>query len=51
MHVLNEQISERLNVNEGSPNLKVVKNGDFLSVPKVCLDQSLKFYFFFGAEI
>lgn len=43
--VLNEQITERLNI------LKVVKNEDFLLVPKVCLGQTLKFYFFFGAEI
>lgn len=44
MNVLNEQITERLNI------LKVVKNEDFLSVPKVRLGQTLKFYFSFGAE-
>lgn len=37
-------------MNKGSLNLKIVKNEEFLTIPRVYLDRSLKFYFLFGKE-
>lgn len=48
-NVFNEQINERLNVSEGSLDLKIVKNGEILTVP-IYMNHSFKFYFLFGKE-